>query len=177
MGARPYVPGLGRFLEVDPIEGGSANDYDYGLGDPLNRVDLDGRCVQVWQKRCRGHKSVWITVASHIDVSVGGCLAAVCWQMGTHLAEGTPYMQWAGPGQAAGVSCCVNVGITGKRYKDRQCQSIQGGAARVYGGQASVGRRSNGTIDGRDWEVGPMGGAAGYVARMTGHDNASCSRL
>jgi RHS repeat-associated protein len=44
MGARQYVPGLGRFLEVDPVEGGSANDYDYVAGDPLNELDLDGLC-------------------------------------------------------------------------------------------------------------------------------------
>ncbi len=43
MGARQYVPGLGRFLEVDPVEGGSANDYDYANGDPIG-FDLDGRC-------------------------------------------------------------------------------------------------------------------------------------
>ena len=45
MGARPYVPRLGRFLEVDPIEGGSANDYEYALGEPCNNFDLDGRKV------------------------------------------------------------------------------------------------------------------------------------
>jgi RHS repeat-associated protein len=43
MGARQYVPGLGRFLEVDPVEGGSANDYDYCGADAINCVDLDGR--------------------------------------------------------------------------------------------------------------------------------------
>jgi hypothetical protein len=27
-----------------PVEGGSANDYDYVEGDPINSLDLDGRC-------------------------------------------------------------------------------------------------------------------------------------
>jgi RHS repeat-associated protein len=36
MGARQYVPGLGRFLQVDPVQGGSANDYDYAMHDPCN---------------------------------------------------------------------------------------------------------------------------------------------
>jgi RHS repeat-associated protein len=43
MGVRPYDPALGRFLAVDPVEGGSANNYDYALQDPINVYDLDGQ--------------------------------------------------------------------------------------------------------------------------------------
>ncbi|MGW4371460.1 PA14 domain-containing protein [Nocardia takedensis] len=44
MGERTYLPVLGRFLQTDPVPGGSANNYDYVNGDPVNAFDLTGRC-------------------------------------------------------------------------------------------------------------------------------------
>jgi len=46
MGVRLYNPNSGRFLSVDPVAGGSANDYDYTNQDPVNNLDLDGRNYQ-----------------------------------------------------------------------------------------------------------------------------------
>jgi len=45
MGARPYDPLLGRFLAVDPVEGGSLNTCDYAGQDPINAYDLSGEAI------------------------------------------------------------------------------------------------------------------------------------
>ena len=53
MGQRLYSPQVGRFLEVDPVEGGSANDYDYANAEPINTFDLDGFCAETPTQRVR----------------------------------------------------------------------------------------------------------------------------
>lgn len=48
MGVRLYNPNTGRFLQTDPILGGSANNYEYTGGDPINRSDISGahwKCI------------------------------------------------------------------------------------------------------------------------------------
>jgi hypothetical protein len=42
MGDRSYIPQLGRFLQPDPVVGGSANAYAYTFGDPVNSSDPSG---------------------------------------------------------------------------------------------------------------------------------------
>lgn len=42
MGARSYIPQLGRFEQSDPLPGGSADAYAYTSGDPVNSADPSG---------------------------------------------------------------------------------------------------------------------------------------
>jgi RHS repeat-associated protein len=65
MGARSYIPQLGRFLTSDPVPGGSANAYDYVDQDPVNGFDLGGECLNKRYRECHippkqshaGHKT------------------------------------------------------------------------------------------------------------------------
>lgn len=74
MGVRLYSPENGRFLSVDPIEGGNASAYDYCNADPVNCTDLDGRWG--WSNLFSAVAKV-AEVASWVPGPVGAAAAAV----------------------------------------------------------------------------------------------------
>ncbi|WP_020519736.1 RHS repeat domain-containing protein [Catelliglobosispora koreensis] len=83
MGVRLYAPSLGRFLSVDPVDGGSANAYDYCYADPINCTDLDGK----WSwKSVVSKVAVVASVAAIIPGPIGTAAALV--SAGAYAATG-----------------------------------------------------------------------------------------
>ncbi|MFB7577038.1 RHS repeat-associated core domain-containing protein [Streptomyces sp. NPDC056165] len=66
MGVRLYDPTTGRFLQTDPVPGGSANAYDYVTADPLTSYDLDGKFPWHWDPPW--HRDHWSPFGYHWHV-------------------------------------------------------------------------------------------------------------
>ena len=113
IGTRPYSPILGRFLRIDPIEGGSCSDYDYVCGDVINVFDLPGLCTR-WDLVCNAAKALKDQVVraahqarsffKHITSSAQSALDRSCGPLptrrdtGQDLASGRRgHQMWADP--------------------------------------------------------------------------------
>lgn len=106
MGARVYVPGLGRFLQVDPQEGGTENNYVYP-SDPVNEFDLDGNFG--WGAALKVVTRV-ASVGKMLPGPVGMACAGVA--VAVELAQG----HWKAAAVAAGGIALAAVGAGALKY-------------------------------------------------------------
>jgi RHS repeat-associated protein len=124
MGVRLYDPNTGRFLQTDPIPGGSANPYDYANQDPYNNFDLDGRWCAFGKNpngSCRGSRQVSAVTSTGEGPRVGESLVlrssegpsalpprwafvAAWWQATLLLQESVPAVARPGTRLAADVA-------------------------------------------------------------------------
>ena len=81
MGARPYRPDLGRFLRIDPIDGGATHsNYAYPI-DPVNQYDLTGEAAcHMWDEANKTIKK-WTVMSG---------LATISGSLTVRLKCGTP---------------------------------------------------------------------------------------
>ena len=60
MGVRLYSPVTGRFLQTDPVYGGSCNAYEYTCADPVDTFDLDGKKAKKKKKKWKSDLLFWV---------------------------------------------------------------------------------------------------------------------
>jgi RHS repeat-associated protein len=126
MGARPYRPDLGRFLQIDPVEGGCANTYAYVAGDPINANDAGGRQL------CAGFRQD--TQLGTIIGSIRGNVFSVYFEAGPD----EPGLELSFPGIQAGIDYAGRpdiafTGSDGKTSSSRTSWTLNG-----YSGEAGA---------------------------------------
>jgi RHS repeat-associated protein len=164
MGARTYLPTLGRFLQVDPIEGGTSNDYAY-VNDPINQSDYDGtwgmpkwfKKLPTWAKVCVAVVAAVVAVVAVVAAvvfapaiaaavaSAGAYIATAAASVGTYIAASAPKLASAGRAAASGASAAVQkivptVNAAGQKVLQGVQQMVQAGGVRV---QQAVNSASN----------------------------------
>ena len=181
MGARQYQPTIGRFLEVDPLEAGTKNDYAYAV-DPVNTADLSGEYVAGW---CMAGSAVpflgiggsacalWDHTMSKDMVAISGSFG---WMAGLEIgvspsgffSNASTVAELRGQSNCAAMSFSwgagVNVAFCSWYSRGRYLYSLMAGPSLGAGGKyGSGGRGSTGVTVVRGWRGSLLNGALGVA--------------
>jgi RHS repeat-associated protein len=129
MGVRYYNPQRGLFTALDPIPGGNENTYTYP-GDPINKLDLDGRW-SLWGAAKRVGRWAWNnrgTLAS-VGATVGCLVPAVGWA----ACAGMQAAAW-------GVRSQIRASQGGGWRKTWRASVADAGLTIAFGGMGRIGR-------------------------------------
>jgi len=118
MGARVYIPSLGRFLQTDPIDGGTLNAYVY-VADPINASDYNGRwgIGDFFAPLVRAVKAFVQAVVAPVVRAVAAAVTAAVKAVSSFVSPPRPATTSggsSGSGRAKGSASTVSAGPTAR---------------------------------------------------------------